>query len=250
MRSTAAFMTLAALLGVSLLVNGVLISRLSRTDSATTPPAAPARKPAEPATAWVRPQEASVPVSAGSPVAPPAAAPTAGQSAAPQAPTPPAVPASSVRNDPKLAEILDAQEKFGAFWKDLDKLVKAKSRLEETHYFQSAIAATADFLELGEPARIQLAEAARSGVAALQRSRQEYEAARLALPPKDKANAAAYAAYQEQKKAVDARYQAQVKAATDPVRATVDKTRPRHAEFAAQADKWLRNLVPPKPSQP
>jgi hypothetical protein len=155
-----------------------------------------------------------------------------------------------VRQDPRIAEVIDAQEKFSAFWKDLDKLFKAKGRVDDAQYFQAAVTTTADFLELPQASRAQFLEASRSGVAALVRSRQEYDAARSALPPKDKNNPAAYAVYQERKDAVDQRYQEQVKAAVSGVKAVLDPSRPRHAEFATQAERWLRNLVPPKPQQP
>jgi hypothetical protein len=234
MRSGLALPTVSILLGVSVLLNFVLLRRQPDEGPARSRAAAPSavpQVPAAPAPAVLAPAEPA-PLRAASSSAP--AAPVAARSPAPP---------SSIRNDPRVAEVLDAQEKFGAFWKDLGPLFKAKGKLDDAKYFQTVVGSTSDFLELGEPVRTQFHEAARFGVAALRQARRDYDAARAALPVRNKADVAAEAVYQDRKNAVDGRYQEQVDAAVKSVVATLDPARPRHAEFAAEAGRWLKSLV-------
>ncbi len=234
---------LGALLAVSVLLNVVLLTRRSE-----APSGAVAVRPVRKEAAAAAPGGAAdVPLPVRVPLDAPAALPASSSTASPP-PASGSVP--SVRRDPRIADVLEAQDRFAEFWKDLDRLFKAKGRVDDAQYFQAAVSATADFLELPATARTHFTEASRAGVAALARSRQEYDQARSALPPRDKNNPASSALYQERKDAVDARYQEQVKAAVNGVRTVLDPARPRHAEFSASAEKWLRNLVPPKPSQP
>jgi hypothetical protein len=232
MRSSLALPTVSILLGVSVLFNLVLLRRKSDEAPARTRSAAPSAVPQSPAAPAILAAAEPAPLRTESSSVP--AAPVAARSPA---------PLSSVRSDPRVAEVLDAQEKFGAFWKDLGALFKAKGKLDDAKYFQTVVGSTSDFLELGEPARPQFHEASRFGVAVLRQARRDYDAARAALPVRNKADVAAEAVYQDRKNAVDARYQEQVNAAVKSVVATLDPARPRHAEFAAEAGRWLKSLV-------
>lgn len=158
-------------------------------------------------------------------------------------------PPSFVRNDPKVSEVLDAQDSYSAYWKDLDRVFKARSKFDESKYVQTVLAATVDYLELPENGRVAFSQAAQSAAVGVAQARKDYDAARKALPPKDKANPATYTAYQQQKDGIDARYQEQVKVAVESLKVALDPNRPRHAEFASNAEKWLRNIAP-RPSQP
>src|SRR6185436_5820776 len=134
----------------------------------------------------------------------------AGKPAAKAAPSGPPLTQASLRNDPKVREVLQANEAYGAFWRDIDRLSKVRSKFDEPKYQQTVTTATSDFLELGDPARAQFEEAARIAAANTAQAKKEYEAAKTALPPKDKSNPTSYAAYQQQKDALDLRYQTQV----------------------------------------
>jgi hypothetical protein len=153
-------------------------------------------------------------------------------------------PSGSGRFDPSVEAVLEAQEKFYGLWKDIDRVSKARDRLDEGKYFQAVVGATQDYLELKEPARTEFTYATQAGIAEVARARKERDEAKALLPPRDKGNPAAYAAYKAQDDAIDARYGAQVKAAAGHVTRMLDTGRPRHAEFAASADKWLRYLLP------
>jgi hypothetical protein len=145
--------------------------------------------------------------------------------------------------DPVVLEVLDAQDSFAALWKDLDRLYKVRERLDEEKFLQSVLSISAQYLELDELRRNQFSEIARGATKTLFEARKELDAARKALPPKNKGDAA----WQAQKDAVDARYDAAVTAAVDGLRTCLDTTRSRHVEFASHADKWLRNLAPRPP---
>jgi hypothetical protein len=244
---------LGMMLAVSGLVNLVLLARLrERGEVKAGAPAASPRaslrddRAPQPARAE-RPLEAAVPLP--SPVAEPAAAAplTVKSGGAKAAPAPITIPA--VRNDPQVLGVLEAQEEFNVFWKDLDRVFKARSKFDEPKYFQTVVTATEDFLGLPESTRAAFREAAKSGASGLAYARREYDAARKALPPKDKANVAAYAAYQQQKEALDIRYQEQTRLAVEGVKVHLDPKQPRHAELASNLEKWLKNLAP-KATQP
>jgi hypothetical protein len=158
--------------------------------------------------------------------------------------TAPAGGTSYVKLDPKVAGVLDAQEKFGKFWKDLDRVIKAKDRLEPETYFQAVSQATTEFLELSEAQRGGFVTATRAAIDSMAQARRERDQSRALLPPKDKNNSATYAVYQQQKDAVDARYQAQNQAAVELLKGQLDPRNPRHSEFLQKADSWVRNLVP------
>jgi len=237
---------LSMLLAVSLLFNVVAFVRLSDNEPPKAPVPAPEARTSTPAppVVEVSPSTAAAPASLPAKDVVPATAPA--KSKPPAAPNP---TLTTAQNDPKVREVLQAGEQFGAFWRDLDKLFKAKTRLEEAKYSGAVTAATADFLELSDPSRAQFEEAAKSAAAAYAQARKEYDAAKQALPPKDKSNAAAYAAYQQQKDVIDARFQTQVKAAVDSLKPYLSTDNAKHQEFTMNAEKWLRNLAP-KPSQP
>jgi hypothetical protein len=233
-------------LAVSVLFNVIAFVRLSDDDAPVTPtkPSAPidARKPmavqsAAEAVLPSSPAEAAAPAREAAPVA---AATPAGKSA----PSGAALTQPSLRNDPKVREILQANEAYGAFWKDIDRLSKVRGKFDEPKYQQTVATATSDFLELGDPARGQFEEAARIAAGTYALARKEYDAAKAGLPPKDKSNPTAYAAYQQQKDALDLRYQTQVKAAVDSLKPYLDASDARHQEFLSNADKWLRTLAP------
>jgi hypothetical protein len=232
-------------LAVSVLFNVVAFVRLSDEDAPGLPTKATAmdlRKPtavqsAVEAVLPAAPAEAVVPAREASPVV---AATPAGKSA----PSGPALPLTSLRNDPQVREVLQANEAYGAFWKDIDRLSKVRGKFDEPKYQQTVATATSDFLELGDPARGQFEEASRVAAANYAQAKREYDAAKAALPPKDKSNPTGYAAYQQQKDVIDVRYQTQVKAAVDSLRPYLSATDARHQEFLSNADKWLRTLAP------
>lgn len=230
---------LGMVLAVSLLFNVVAFVRLSEEPV----PAAPVRvasasdhRPALPAAVEVpaaaRTVQEPVPV-LPAPAGTPNAAPAAGTITTP-----------SIRNDPKVREVLQANEAFGAFWKDLDRVFKVRSKFDEQKYEQTVLGATSDFLELGEPKRTQFEETSRAAAMSIAAARREQDAAKKGLPPKDKANPTAAAAYEQQKDLIEARYDGQVKAAVDSLRPYLNASDARHQEFLGSAEKWLRNLAP------
>jgi hypothetical protein len=151
---------------------------------------------------------------------------------------------ASLRNDPKVREVLQANEAYGAFWRDIDRLSKVRSKFDEPKYQQSVLTATEEFLELGDPNRAQFEEAAKIAANNYAQAKKEADAAKAGLPPKDKANPTSYAAYQQQKDAIDLRYQTQIKAAVDSLKPYLNTNDARTAEFLSNADKWLRTLAP------
>ena len=244
MKATPAFVTVCILLGCSAMLNVIVLLR----------PKDPAPAPRGSAAVEPRPSpraEASAPpITEEQPWVEPVRRPVAAVPAEGGGKAVPLPKGPSVRDDPAVAAVIDAQEKFNAFWKDLDQLFKAKQRLDEAKFFQATLATTMDFLEFQDAARPRFVEAARVGISGLQQARKDYDDARRALPQKDKANPAATALYDQQKNAIDDRYKAQSKAAVDGIKGLLDASRPRHAEFGSNADKWLRNLVPRPPQQP
>jgi hypothetical protein len=229
-------------LAVSVLFNVVAFVRLSDDDAPVMPSKAPvtidARKPVA-AESAVEAALAAAPVEAPAPAR---ETPTA--SAPKSAPSGPALTQSSLRNDPKVREVLQANEAYGAFWKDIDRLSKVRGKFDEPKYQQTVATATSDFLELGDPARGQFEEAARIAANNYAQAKMEYDVAKSALPPKDKSNPTTYAAYQQQKDVIDVRYQTQVKAAVDSLKPYLNAGDARHQEFLSNADKWLRTLAP------
>jgi len=238
---------LGAALAVSLLFNIVAFVRLSDDEA----PAMPTRTPAAPEArkspaaesapeAHLEPAPVETPAPAVGSVAVPAVRP-----AAKGAPSPgPALTQASLRNDPKVVEVLQANEAYGAFWKDIDRLSKVRSKFDEAKYQQTVLTATEDFLALGDPNRAQFEEAAKFAANATTQAKRDYEAAKAALPPKDKSNPTALAAYEQQKDALDLRYQTQVKAAVDSLKPYLNLSDARHQEFLSNADKWLRTFAP------
>ncbi len=217
---------LAVALGLSLLGNVVLLSRLR--DQKEPRPAAPRTPERAPA-----PVQAAVPaeiiiVRAETPAPVPAAAPPPRTST----PAPP-----SIRHDPQVLGVIQAQEDFGAFWKELDRVFKARSKLEEGLYVRSVIEAVQDFLGLRGPA---FEQALRSGALQLAETRKEFDLAKQSLPPKDKTNPA----YQQQRDALDARFQERTKTIVDGVKIHLDPKVPRHMELEGNLERLLRNLAP------
>ena len=228
-------------LAVSLLFNVVLMGRLHdeeemRTTLQTAPRPSRSESPIE---TGARPYAAPdpLPTIREAPLVIPAASPSKAAAQGTAAP-------SVIRSDPKVQEVLDAQDSFSAFWKELDRVVKARSRFDEAKYVQTVLASTMEFLELGPSARTPFSQSAQAAASAAAMARKDYDAGRQALPPKDKANPATYAVYKQQKDAVDARYQAAMKSAVDGLKAHLDPARPRPAEFASNSERWIRNLAP------
>ncbi len=237
MKATPAFVTVCMLLGCSVLLNVVLLTRPR--DAEPQPRAA---APVRPEPAAPR-EEISVARTVSARSLEPVRRPEAPVAEVRGKPPVPAL-GVSVRDDPAVAAVIDAQSAYRAFWNDLEQLFRAKSRLDEQKVFQTALATTMDFLELPGGTRPSFVEAARSGAAGIALARAEEDAAKRALPPKDKSNPAAEAARDQQRKAIDARYKEQVKAAVDGLKSRLDLQNPRHVEFASNSEKWLKNLVP------
>lgn len=240
----AAIGILSVSLAVSLLFNLMALARFR--DSASTPSAGPSTsRTARPDPDGEAPPRSYAPIPVPQVREAPLVVPAA---TAPRGTAPVTVP-SVIRADPKVQEVLDAQDAFSAFWKDLDRVVKARSRFDEAKYSQTVITATADYLELPESSRGPFFQAAQTAASNAALVRKEYEDSRKALPQRDKANPASYTAYQQQKDAIDVRYQNQMKALTEGLKQSLDLNRPRHAEFASNAEKWIRNLAP-RPTTP
>jgi hypothetical protein len=234
MSMKAGTVALALALGMSLLANVALLARLRE----EPPPPAP-RPPervrpaaAAPVTEVVVVREESAPAAvAASPAAPPPARPAP-------------VALAAVQADPQVLGVIRAQEEFGAFWKDLDRVFKARAKVEEERYAQSVIGSVLDFLNLPAGSRPAFDQALRDGSLRLADIRKEHDLAKQALPPKDKTNPAAQAAYQQQKDALDLRRDERTKAVVDGVKLHMDLKDPRHAELAGNLEKLLRNLAP------
>jgi len=237
---------LGAALAVSLLFNVVAFVRLSDDDAPATPARAPIASESRKAPAAESAVDAllgAVPVESPAPARESAAAPAV-RPAAKGAPSGPALTQASLRNDPKVREVLQANEAYGAFWKDIDRLSKVRSKFDEPKYQQTVLTASEEFLELGDPNRTQFEEASKAAANATAQAKREYEAAKSALPPKDKSNPTSFAAYEQQKDALDLRYQSQIKAAVDSLKPYLNLSDARHQEFLSNADKWLRTLAP------
>lgn len=241
MKNSPAFVTLCVVLAASALLNVMLLMRAK--ESAVPRPGPAAAGPERLAASEEPKSGSTVPIARADfaiETDPGPAAALAG-TRPPAAPPPPRY---GIKFDPSVEAVIDAQEKFGAFWRDLDRVFRAKDRLEESRYFQAVVGATQDFLELYEPVRAQFAVATQTGIAELVRARKDKDAARALLGPKDKTNPTAAAAYERQKDEIDAQYDQRVAAAVAGVTALLDRSRPRHSEFSASADRWLKNLVP------
>lgn len=225
---------LGALLALSLLFNAVAFVRLQEAPPApVAPPPVPRPVRAELPTPSSDAPVYATPAPAARPAEPPLVA------AAP-APTPKA----NVVKDPQVLGVLEAQDDFGVLWKELDRVFKARGKLDETAYAQTVFSALGEFLGMSTSARAAFAEALQAGAASLAAARAEHQAAKDALPPKDKTNVASLAAYQQQKDAIDLRYQERSKAAVDGVKSHLDLRQPRHAELAGNLERVLRNLAP------
>lgn len=242
---------LGMMLAVSLLFNVVAFVRLA--EEPAVPGASP-RGQIRPEPRAERSADAPAPAGAGSleEAAPAAAglAPTPAVPATPTAASPaPTITTSSLRNDPEVRDVLQANEAFSAFWKDLDRVFKLRSKFDERKYSQTVLTASSDFLGLEDPRRAQFEEASKSAAMSIAAARKEQDAAKKALPPKDKTNPAALAAYEQQKDLIGARYDTQVKAAVDTLKPYLNAGDARHQEFLQSAERWLRNLAP-RASQP
>jgi hypothetical protein len=242
---------LRTLLGLSLLFNAVAFVRLRGREEVGPAAPAPAPRPRAPEARpsgddRESPSPGFVPASIPEAAAPSApAVPGAVPSARSASAAPGSIPA--VRNDPQVRGVLEAQEDFGVFWKDLDRLFKARSKFDEAKYSQTVLAAVGDFLNLSPTSRGAFAGAVTSAASALAEAARQHDAAKNALPPKDKTNLAVYAAYQEQKAAVDLQYKERTRIATEGVKAHLDLAQPRHAELASNLEKLLKNLAPRAP---
>lgn len=227
---------LGGLLAVSVLFNLVALTRLRGTEKVPAAPARPAApRPAASPAAVVRTPE-PVPLADPTAVAPPA----------PDRPPPDPEPQafSSITSDPQVMAVLEAQEEHGRLWKDLDRVFKARDRLEEAKFLGTVMDATTEFLRLPAPQRPLFAQTARGAAEEVGRARTDHEAAKQGLPPKDKSNPAAHELYKQQKDVLDRRLEERSRAAADVVKARLDLSDPRHAEFASRLDRWLRNLAP------
>ena len=238
---------LGAALALSLLFNVVAFVRLSDADAPVTPARTPNASEAKKAPASESALESVLavtpvdsPASANAAAAMPAARPAA--KGAPS--SGPALTQASLRNDPKVREVLQANEAYGAFWKDIDRLSKVRGKFDEPKYQQTVMTATEEFLELGDPNRAQFEEAAKAAAGSYAQAKRVHDAAKAALPPKDKSNPTALAAYEQQKDALDLRYQTQIKSAVDSLKPYLNLSDARHQEFLSNADKWLRTLAP------
>jgi hypothetical protein len=243
-RSRALAITLGILLAVSTLLNVVAFQRMNAPARPSGPTAAapvpdravPAPLPPDRTDQVLRELAAlrrEVAELKGS--APPAEAP------APGAPRPaPSAPSATI-DDPQVAEVLSEQEHFRTFWKDLDRVFKARGKIDEAKYFETVLDMTLDYLTLPAPARARFSESARVAAAEFAGVRKEQDDARRALPPRDKDNAASVDA---QRRAIDARFLEQSKAVIDRVRGQLDLQQPRHSEFSTRIDRWLRELGP------
>ena len=216
---------LAVALGLSVLGNIVLLSRLRGGDEPR--PAAPRtpERPAPPVQAAAPPAEVVV----IRPEAPDPVPPPAPRTSTPAAP--------AIRHDPQVLGVIQAQDDFGAFWKELDRIFRARSKLDESLYARSIITAVQDFLRLPGSTFDQ---ALRTGALQMAEARREHELARQALPPKEKNNPV----YQQQKDVLDARHQERAASIVNGVKAHLNPADPRHAEFAGSLEKLLRNLAP------
>ncbi|HYE99428.1 MAG TPA: hypothetical protein VEJ18_10985, partial [Planctomycetota bacterium] len=189
---------LGGLLAVSLLFNLADLTRLK----------APERIPPTPAPAPARPSapRPAPPAVAAVPSLDPAPAPVTAV-VAPAAPSPAPAPTAygAITSDPEVMAVLEAQEEHGRLWKDLDRVFKARDRLDEAKFLGTVMEATTEFLRLPAPQRPLFAQTARAAAEEMARARADHEAAKQGLPPKDKSNAAAYEAYRLQKDVLDRR---------------------------------------------
>ena len=222
---------LGAALAVSALFNVVAFVRLSEDKAAVEPVRKPRLKVDGEASVEAVPVEPAIPI----PDAPPAAI---------SAPAGLALSQASIRKDPKVQEVLEADDAYGSFWKDLSRLAKVRGGFDESAYQQSVLAATVEFLQLSDWSRASFEEAAKAAANTTVLAAREHEEARAALPPRDRSNPSALAAYEVQRNAPDFRYRNQVQAAVDGLKPFLNPADPRHIRFLSNADRWLRLLAP------
>lgn len=231
---------LGGLLAVSVMLNLVALTRLKGVEKVEPAPVRPAgttRTAPAPSAAVAAPSLPGLPAAA-TPVVPASPAPPTGA----VDPEPQAF--SAITSDPQVAAVLEAQAEHGRLWRDLDRVFKARDRLDEAKYLGTVMEATTEFLRLPAPQRPLFAQTARTAAEEVARARADHEAAKQSLPPKDKTNPAAYEAYRLQKDALDRRLEERSRAAAEVVKGRLDLGDPRHAEFASRLDRWLRNLAP------
>jgi hypothetical protein len=230
----------SVLLGLSVAMNVGLIARSPRLPD---PPPPLIVKKSHHSKSHAAPVDESAPASLASPAREVSPAPVA-QSVAETA-TPPGPPrVLPSRLDPRVARILDDEEDFRVFWQDLGKVFGIQEKLAPEEYLRIVVGGSAEFLGLQEPQRSQFFEQTRAAIAEREQARKEYDSAKKALPPKDKNNAAVYAAARQP---IDTAYQSKLKAAQDRVGALLDPNQVRHQEFAGKLSKWLKELEPIQP---
>lgn len=136
---------------------------------------------------------------------------------------------------PRLAELLGQGNRNQQFWKDLETLSEARDSMSEEEYRQFLLSASADFLELAEPARSQFVEAARAAATELERARREHTEALKALP-KAEMNPKGF----EESWAKLAEAEKRAKAQVKPF---LSSDQPRHKHFRKNLDQWFSHLA-------
>ena len=232
---------LGTMLGISLIVNGLALSRLSKQEpktavkSAARPTDAPEEKPQPEITppaptgdaridavlkelTQVRREIAELKTSMGS---------KSGSSS---------TSSPSTAKDPAVAEILDEADKLNKFWGDLGKLAGAREQLDEAKYQQAVLDQTADFLGLVEPNRSAFAAAAKIAFGDYDRARKEMQEAQKGINwGKDADRKLA----QDQYEALQARYRESVGVANERVKVQLDLNQPRQKQFASKLETWV-----------
>ncbi len=234
-------LVLASMLGISLIVNALALSRLAKqpetkpgTKATSRGADAPEEKQPEITTpaptgdaridavlrelTLVRREIAELKGSTGSKPVSPSTAP------------------SSSTKDPSVAEILDEADKLNKFWGDLGKLAGARDQLDETKYTQAVLDQTADFLGLVEPTRSAFASAAKLAFTDYDRARKEMQEAQKLINWGKEADRKLA---QEQYEALQARYRESVNAANERVKSQLDLTQPRQKQFASKLESWM-----------
>jgi hypothetical protein len=140
--------------------------------------------------------------------------------------------------DPKVATVLAGQAEFKAFWSDLREVFKARPKLDADDYSRVVMDSTVGFLGFHtDEDRDRFKTATRSALDEIGRIRQEHKNAQAYLPPKENK-----ALYDQQRKLLQDRTQAQLKEARGLVRRELDLKSPRQREFADRLDSWLDEL--------
>ncbi len=226
--------TLAAALGISLMVNAMTLHRLNRTapDIAAPKPHSPIVERGAPTAepppgvdkldfvlaeiAHLRRDVAAIKKSEGA------------------TDVTPAEDSAARPWDPELARAMADTDRWNALVGDLEKLSSARRHqmLSEDRYLRGVLDLTADFLGLQDPQRGTFIETAEGVLRDVERARRELDQALRSTPRPTR----------EQSMAMVAQYRERQGAAEERLATLLDPGQPRQKQFSTQLGSWMRSV--------